>query len=285
MGLDTVSSSTPFSPLLRSPSGEDLSDRLPSLPGAGQTKGGALFAQAPARSPTAQRAIALTVDPRDPNKLAAQPGRVVTNIFSGIENGARKDTHAIVLHMTGGSAAGTLQKYGGNNPTGATFLIKKDGTIIQTANMDQKTSHVGALRPKGYMPIDSMRNRRIDADLTPASKAIIGQMEAGKLPFGSGVKRLAALEAAKSYGNDRHDESTRLPMNSDSIGIEFEANETNGQYDALTNAQKAAGHALVELLQAKYALTDADVYEHPDVSYKTYSEARGAWEAIKDFSP
>ena len=48
-------------------------------------------------------------------------------------------------------------------------------------------------------------------------------------------------------------------MNSDSISIEFEANEINGQYDALTNAQKAAGQALIELLQAKYALSDADV--------------------------
>lgn len=254
------------------------SDRAP-------TRGGVLSAQAPTRSTSTSRAVTLGADPKDANKLAAQPGRVVVNIFPGLENGARTDTHAIVLHMTGGSAAGTLQKYAGANPTGATYLIKKDGTIIQTAHMDQKTSHVGALRPKGYMPIDSTRNRRVDADLTPASCALIGQMEAGKLPFGAGVKRLAALETAKPYGNDRHDENTRLPMNSDSIGIEFEAAETGGQYEALTDAQKAAGQALVRFLQGRYALTDADVYEHPDVSYKTYSEARGAWQAIREHAP
>jgi hypothetical protein len=168
-----------------------------------------------------------------------------------------------------------------NNTVGAHFLVATDGTITQTAGLDQVAYHVGKPRPKGYQPTLSGGNRRVDADLTPASQAILDRMTAGTVTFGAGVGDLATLEYAKPYGEDRTDETTRGPVNRDSIGIEFEAVPVNGVYPALTDAQRASGLALLDLLKARYGLDSADVYEHPDVSYKTFSEAHGAKQQIE----
>lgn len=218
----------------------------------------------------------LTEDAGNANLLQSQPGRVEVRRFTNLERGTRQQTNAIVLHMTGGTAAGTLAAYA-RRDVGAHYLITKEGKIIQTASLEQETAHVGTPRPKGYVPTAAGGNRRVDGDLTPASRRVLDDMQAGSISFGEGVRRLARLEASKPYGNDRRDESTRGPINRDSIGIEFEARVgADGNYEALTPQQIAAGRVLVEYLQQRYGLEDADVYEHPDVSYKQYSEARGA---------
>jgi hypothetical protein len=218
----------------------------------------------------------IAIDPNNPNRLQAQAGVVEIDVYPNLERGARRQTNAIVLHMTGGSEASTLGTYANPATTnGAHFLITRDGRIIQTAGLDQRTNHVGNPRPKGYLPNPDGTNRRVDDDLTPESEAILDRMEAGRVRFGTGVRQLADLEFAKPYGEDRNDETTRGPINSDSIGIEFEAQDVNGVYPRLTDAQIASGKALVELLQGQYGLDYADVYEHPDVSYKMYTEARG----------
>jgi N-acetylmuramoyl-L-alanine amidase len=225
----------------------------------------------------------IALDPNNQNQLQAQPGVVNIDLYPGIQHGTRTDTNAIVLHMTNATAAQTLQGYR-TRREGAHFLIATDGTITQTAGLDQVAWHVGNPRPKGYQPTPTGGNARVDADLTAASQNIIDRMTAGKITFARGVQELAALENAKPYGNDRADETTRGPINRDSIGIEFEAVAVNGVYPALTDAQRASGLALLNLLEARYGLTSADVYEHPDVSYKTYSEARGAKQQIEYYT-
>jgi hypothetical protein len=239
--------------------------------------------QTPAPSSGAPLIPQIALDPANPNRLQAQRGVVDVNVFSGLEHGARTETHAIVLHMTGGTAASTLETYR-NTEVGAHFLIARDGTITQTAGLDQVAWHVGNPRPKGYLPTADGGNRRVDADLTPESEAILNGMAAGNPKFGTGIRQLAALENAKPYGNDRADETTRGPINRDSIGIEFEAVPVDGVYPVLTDAQRASGLALLDLLKSRYGLTSADVYEHPDVSYKTYSEARGAKQQIEYYT-
>lgn len=224
----------------------------------------------------------IALNPRRPNELQAQAGQVVISRFSGLEHGSRTQTNAIVLHMTGGSAASTLANYA-NTSIGAHFLIKRDGTIVQTAGLDQIAYHVGNPRPKGFVPTPAGGNRRVDADLLPAAEAILDRMQAGTMSFGEGIRALAALERIKPYGEDRADETTRGPINSDSIGIEFEAVPVNDVYPALTDAQRASGQALLDLLKTHYGLDAADVYEHPDVSYKNYTEARGAKEQIESY--
>ncbi len=226
----------------------------------------------------------IATDPNNPARLRPQAGVVNIDVEPTLEHGARTSTHAIVLHMTGGSAAGTLANYH-HSSVGAHFLVARDGTITQTADMDQVAYHVGNPRPKGYLPTANGGNQRVDADLTPASQAVLNQIAQGRIGFGAGVRQLAAIENAKPYGNDRNDETTRGPVNADSIGIEFEAGlQPDGTYENLTDAQKASGLALLNLLEAQYGLSSADVYEHPDVSYKTYSEARGAKQQIEYYS-
>jgi N-acetylmuramoyl-L-alanine amidase len=247
-------------------------------------------AQAPATrsAPAAPPQILLRADPNNPQQLSAQPNAVELSISPRIEHGARRQTHAIVLHMNGGSAAGTLANYRSSS-VGAQFLITREGKIIQTMNMDQTAHHVGLARPKGYVPTPNGGNQRVDANLTAAARAIIDRMELGvkdpqHLPFKQGLRQLAALEAKKPYGNDPNDANTRLPNNSDSIGIEFEARVgRDGNYESLTDAQVAAGRALVDFLKARYGLGDADVHEHPKVSYKQYTEALGAAARIRQW--
>jgi hypothetical protein len=237
---------------------------------------------APPRAASQPLIPPIAIDPNNPNRLEAQRGVVEIDVYTNLERGQRRQTNAIVLHMTGGSEASTLGTYANaNTVNGAHFLITRDGRIIQTAGLDQRTNHVGNPRPKGYLPTPDGGNRRIDADLTPESEAILDRMQRRELGFGAGVRELGRLELAKPYGEDRADENTRGPINADSIGIEFEAVAVDGVYPGLTQDQIASGKALVELLQRHYGLEYADVYEHPDVSYKMYTEARGVTQQLQ----
>jgi N-acetylmuramoyl-L-alanine amidase len=228
--------------------------------------------------------IELSLDAKDPTRLATQPGVEVT-IFNNLGHGKRSATNAIVLHMTGGTAAGTLSNYK-NTTVGAHFLISKDGTITQTAGLDQVAYHVGKIRPKGYQPTAAGGNQAQADNLDAYSKAVLARVEKKEISFAAGVKLLSDHEAQKPYGNDPNDATTRLPMNGDSIGIEFEAQlGKDGKYEALTAKQVAAGAALVTLLETTYGLTADDVYAHPDVSYKDYSEARNAKSDILALQP
>jgi N-acetylmuramoyl-L-alanine amidase len=265
--------------------------QLDSLPGNAPqpTPGSVRLLRARAQAPAARDApavppqILLRADPNNPQQLSAQPNAVELSISPRLEHGARRETNAIVLHMTGGSAEGTLANYQ-TSRFGAQFLVTRKGKIIQTMKMDQTAYHVGLARPKGYVPTPNVGNQRVDAKLTAAARAIIDKMDAGKLGFRAGLDQLAALEAKKPYGNDPNDANTRLPNNSDSIGIEFEARVgRDGNYESLTDAQVAAGRALVDFLKARYGLGDADVYEHPKVSYKQYTEALGAAARIRQW--
>ena len=98
------------------------------------------------------------------------------------------------------------------------------------------------------------------------------------------------LQLDKPYNADLNDKNSRFPYNKDSIGIEFEAlndantkpkTQVNVEYDALTEDQIKAGKMLVKFLKDYYKLSDADIYEHPEISYKTRSEANGTREAVK----
>jgi hypothetical protein len=227
------------------------------------------------QKPAAPALPVLSLDPKDPSKLAAQPGVVKLAISSTLENGPRTATNGILLHMNNASAASTLGAYAAGTGLGAHFLVAKDGTIYQTARMDQVAHHVGHVRPKGLVPTPAGGNQRVPADLDADSQAVLKLYDAKKLSFGETVKRLSRLEAAKPYGSDPHDAATRLPMNSDSIGIEFEAVVgKDGRYEPLTDAQRASGSALLGFLKDRYGLGSENVYPHPDVSYKQYTEGR-----------
>jgi N-acetylmuramoyl-L-alanine amidase len=239
----------------------------------------------PSTKPAPDVPGSVSVDPKNPNQLQPQDGKVVVQVFPNLNQGTRSATHGIVLHQTGGSAASVLNGYK-NTSIGAHFLIAKDGTVYQTAGLDQKANHVGKVRPKGYEPTAGGGNKRVAAELDAYSTDILDKMDKKKISFKDGVKLLSDHELTKPYGNDPTDPSTRMPSNSDSIGIEFEGLVgKDGKYEPLSDAQKKAGAALVQFLETKYNLGPADVYRHPDLSYKDYTEALGAKEGIEDAMP
>ena len=232
----------------------------------------------------------LHVDPKDADLL--EPASVVTQEIDGyLEHGKRSATNAIVLHMTGGGAPGTLDKYMNKEKkkfvAGAHFLITKTGEIIQTAKLSYETSHVGPVRPKGYRPNGDNNNTEIKSLLTDDE---IHVLRKAHTTFTAKKNELHDLQMKKSYKSDMNDKDSRLPYNGDSIGIEFEAlddeatkpkSQTNVKYDSLTEKQITSGKRLVKFLKDYYKLTDADIFEHPDISYKTRAEAHGAKEDTK----
>src|SRR5215475_1418629 len=79
-------------------------------------------------------------------KLVAS--KVTNKVKSKIEKGSLTKVNAIVVHQTGSSnAASSLSSYD-KGVNGAHFLIDKDGTIYQTARIDQKCWHVGNIKSR-----------------------------------------------------------------------------------------------------------------------------------------
>lgn len=223
----------------------------------------------------------LHVDPKDADLL--KPASVVTQQITGkLEHGKRSATNAIVLHMTGGMADGVLGQYAKEKtPNGAHFMIMKSGEIIQTAKLSYQARHVGNIRPKGYQPNGDNDNHE-DKSLLTAEE--IGVLRDSKTTFKEKLIKLHHEQLKKAYGSDPKDKNTRYPGNEDAIGIEFEAlndvktkpkTQTTVNYDELTEKQITSGKILVKFLKEHYKLTDADIYEHPDISYKMQDEAHG----------
>jgi len=75
---------------------------------------------------------------------------IKTDIYSQIEKGAMNKVNAIVLHQTGSSSSASAYSSYKSGQNGAHFLIEKDGTVVQTARINQKCWHVGAIRSKCY---------------------------------------------------------------------------------------------------------------------------------------
>jgi N-acetyl-anhydromuramyl-L-alanine amidase AmpD len=172
------------------------------------------------------------------------------------------------------SAASTLQNYK-IATLGARFLIAEDGTVYPAAGLDQTAAHVGKFRPKGYSHAPAAGHSRDNYLLYAVSQAMLKNKK--QLNFGAVVTQLSAHEASKPYGSNPLDATTRLPINSNSIGIKFEVvADKDNRYKSLTDAQKASGAALIQLLQTTYGLTATNIYEHPDISYKNDTEEQSA---------
>lgn len=169
-----------------------------------------------------------------------------------LEHGTLQGPHAIVMHRTGGAnAASALSAFASG--TGTHFLIDKDGTIYQTASLQQKTHHVGKIRS------------RCDAEDTCAP----GDQQALNA-LGFAPKPIHDREKVKPYPE-------RFPMNEDSIGIEVVSRHAANGWETPTPQQQASIGRLVGILQQQYGLGDRDVYEHDIISYKTQGEGAGLY--------
>ena len=187
------------------------------------------------------------------NGAVSVPGQTVDSNYVAKTNGSRSDTNGIVLHRTGGSTAASALNQWKNDGLGTHFIIDENGKIIQTADVDAKTSHVGRIR-----------SRCADTGACSAEES------AAIKEIGWNPGRINAREQAKPY-------PSRYPTNSDSIGIEVVGsyNASADSYSAATASQLNALNALVGALQAKYDLRNDDVYRHSQVSYKAGNEGDG----------
>jgi N-acetyl-anhydromuramyl-L-alanine amidase AmpD len=172
--------------------------------------------------------------------------RVVTRIEPLIEKGAMATVHGIVVHQTGGpTAESAFNSYKAGN-SGAHLLIDRDGTVYQTARLNQKTWHVGKLRARCVVELKCPAPKKWDP---------------------SGTNK---TEMAKAWPD-------RYPSNEDAIGIELVAgfNSKTG-YDIASKEQNASLSWLVAELQASLGLNAIEVFRHPQVSYKQDTEAATA---------
>ncbi len=180
----------------------------------------------------------------------------------GLERGAMPSVNGIVLHRTmGATAAGTLAHWRGEtNPYGTHFLIDRDGTIHQTASLDNSTAHVGRIRSRG----------EVEGTLTPDEQT---QLDAARAERGNDYAAVHRVESAKPYPQ-------RYPTNGDSVGIEVVAtyDARTAAWQAPTQAQTDAIARLVGILQRNYGLDDHDIHQHDAVSYKTQGEGAGLYQ-------
>jgi N-acetyl-anhydromuramyl-L-alanine amidase AmpD len=184
---------------------------------------------------------------------------VTKNQITELEKGTLKTIQGVVLHRTASSnseSALTSFKSG----IGTHFLVDKDGTIYQTADLRKITFHVGAIRSKCFE----------EGNCSETESAIIKS-------FGWNPGKVYSHEEKKSYPD-------RYPYYIDAVGIEVVGAyvlETK-TWEKLTDKQIEAVSTLVNLLKMSYNMKFSDVYTHERISYKTEGEGQVVLDAVKD---
>jgi len=188
--------------------------------------------------------------------------RVTDRIQAAIEKGSLAAVHALVVHQTGAATSDSSFNSYATGQNGAHFLIDADGSIYQTARVNQKCWHVGKVRAK------CQEMKTCAPDELKAINAIL--FKRGE-SYAVRIKQLHEHESGKSYPD-------RYPTNEDSLGIEIvsDFNEKADTYDAVNKAQNDALSWLVATLETLLTLVDADVYTHGTIGYKQKSEGSTA---------
>jgi len=184
--------------------------------------------------------------------------RIKVKIFPNIERSRMSAVHGIVVHQTGQVAMGsTINSYQDKGANGAHFLIDKDGTIYQTASLKRRTNHVGKLRSR-CLATKSCSPAEFNSSYAIRNK----------------YTQLSQREHGKQFPD-------RYPSNMDSVGIEIVGGIASGLgedavYESVTHQQNASLQWLVRALAETLQVSMSEVYRHPDLSYKTKTEAKTA---------
>lgn len=176
-------------------------------------------------------------------------------IFPMIERGPMVKVNGIVVHQTDATtAASSFNSYAENGANGAHFLIDKNGTIYQTASVYKRTNHVGLLKSRCLMK----------RKCSPSEFKRVSDMK-GK------YAKLSRWEHGKSFPD-------RYSGNVDSIGIEIvgRMDRKTEIYEAVNERQNESLKWLVKELCVTLGISFAEIYRHPEVSYKMETEARTA---------
>lgn len=192
------------------------------------------------------------------NGLLKDP-KIQQRLFPGIEKGPLGKVNALVIHQTGApTAQHTFNSYQ-NGGHGAHFLIDKMGKIYQTAKLNKKAHHVGKIKSKCYETKSCTK-----AQLQAATQILFKKGQ----KYSTRVTNLHNSEKLKPYPD-------RYPLNSDSIGIEIVGNYNNKTklYESVGPLQNQSLQWLIGELFTLFSITKADVYRHPEISYKMPTEA------------
>ena len=170
---------------------------------------------------------------------------------------------AIVLHRTEEGGLQSAFNSAKASGLGTHFYVDKDGTVYQTVSLLNHTNHVGKIKSR------CMADGTCPADETKLIKG-----------WGWSPTKVYNHEKVKAYPE-------RYPMNADSVGIETvsdciknckEKDKGTPEWEPPTPEQKASIATIVGILKKEYGLTDADIYEHDDISYKTEGEGAGLYD-------
>ncbi|OCW19905.1 N-acetylmuramoyl-L-alanine amidase [Pseudomonas aylmerensis] len=184
--------------------------------------------------------------------------RVEHRRFRTIEHGDLRSVRALVVHQTDApTAQHTFNGYLAKG-SGAHFLIEKNGVIYQTASLKKRCYHVGRY----------LRSKCLAVDKTTCDTPQIQTIQA--LTWTLQIRALDRYERTKDYPE-------RYPMNADSLGIELVGKHLDAaRYEEVTAMQNESLRWLVSELYGHFRLTPADVYTHPQISYKHPGEASSA---------
>jgi|GEM_PF-687290 len=189
-----------------------------------------------------------------------QDPKITTMRIPELEQGPiNKKVNGIVLHRTDSkNAKSVLTSF--KNGIGTHFLVTKNGTIYQTASLNQYTYHIGKIKSACY-----------------ESKTCSTEEEKKIKGYGWNPTAVHLNE----YGKDP---SLRYPINEDGIGIEVvgKYNKSRKSWEPLTNQQISSVTHLMNLLKSKYSLENSNVYTHEKISYKTAGEGQTVLDAINN---
>lgn len=201
-----------------------------------------------------------------------QSPKVKIKLFPNLYRGDMWIVHGIIVHQTETSTdQAVFNSYSrhpfANGPSGAHFLIDKDGTIYQTASLFKKVWHIGKLKSRCLY----------EHKCTMAS----AYMDKKTRKFFS-AKKISQIEFKKNF-------PTRFPTNSESIGIELVGECVPlkpGQippnkhdkcvFEKVTDEQNASLKWLIQKLTQTLGISMTEIFRHPVVSNKTSTEASTA---------
>ena len=190
---------------------------------------------------------------------------IVRNEVAGLGRGRLAQVNAVVMHRTESATADSALRAFAQGRDGVQygthFLVDKDGTIYQTASLQQRTLHVGKIK-----------SRCVEEATCSPEEAVLARQR------GWNPTATHNHEKAKDYPQ-------RYPLNEDSVGIEVVGRHLGGKWEAPTAAQQASINRLVNTLQQHYGIGDHDVYAHDVISYKTAGEGAGLYTPAAEPEP
>ena len=217
-----------------------------------------------------------------------------------IERGEMPEVNGLIVHQTQSpSVNSTLNSYAKDKANGAHFLIDKDGTIYQTASLNQTTNHVGPLRSrcaqeKSCSPEETKLNQKHDPKGEAQRER---EKQAGdRFPSNSdsiGIELVGMSYKAKSYQETSNPDGSFnflvttekgkiLKYESLSADVasqmreEIKKSKSGKDYsvfEQVTSQQNESLRWLTQQLRSEYSIPESEVFAHPTVSRKTGSQA------------